>query len=52
MKFGWDEEMRLANVVKHGVDFTDACRLFEGPFMTMTDTAAITEKSESSPSGS
>lgn len=33
----WDEEKRLANVVKHGVDFTDACRLFEGPFMTMTD---------------
>jgi uncharacterized DUF497 family protein len=37
MKFEWDAEKRLANVVKHGVDFTDACRLFEGPFMTMTD---------------
>ena len=37
MKFEWDEEKRLANVVKHGVDFTDACRLFEGPFMIMTD---------------
>ncbi len=37
MKFEWDEERRLANVVKHGVDFTDACRLFEGPFMIMTD---------------
>jgi uncharacterized DUF497 family protein len=37
MKFEWDEEKRLANVVKHGVDFTDACRLFDGPFMLMTD---------------
>ena len=37
MKFEWDEEKRLANVVKHRVDFTDACRLFEGPFMTTTD---------------
>jgi uncharacterized DUF497 family protein len=37
MKYEWDDEKRLANVVKHGVDFADACRLFEGPFMIMTD---------------
>jgi len=30
MKFEWDEEKRLANVIKHDVDITDACRLFEG----------------------
>jgi uncharacterized DUF497 family protein len=37
MKFEWDEEKRLTNVVRHGVDFTDACRLFESPFVTMSD---------------
>ena len=37
MKFEWDEGKRLANVVKHGVDFADACRLFEGPFIIMAD---------------
>jgi uncharacterized DUF497 family protein len=30
MKFEWDEEKQLANVIKHGVDITDACRLFQG----------------------
>lgn len=37
VRFEWDEEKRLANVVKHRIDFTDACRLFEGPYMSMTD---------------
>ncbi|MCG6533761.1 MAG: BrnT family toxin [Syntrophales bacterium LBB04] len=37
MEFEWDEEKRLANVVKHGLDFTDAGRLFEDPFIVMTD---------------
>jgi uncharacterized protein len=26
----WDEDKRLANVLKHGVDFVDAARIFEG----------------------
>lgn len=32
MKFEWDEEKRLASIAKHGVDFSDACRLFRCPF--------------------
>ncbi len=37
MKFEWDDEKRLDNVAKHGIDFIDAARLFEGPFITMRD---------------
>lgn len=37
MKFEWDEEKRLVNMAKHGVDFSDACRLFETPFLTTPD---------------
>jgi len=37
MNFEWDEEKRLVNVTKHGVDFLDACKLFDGPFLTRED---------------
>lgn len=37
MKFEWDEEKRLANIAKHGVDFIDACRLFDAPFLNAPD---------------
>ncbi len=37
MKFEWDEEKRLANIAKHGIDFIDVCRLFDAPFLIAPD---------------
>jgi hypothetical protein len=37
MRFEWDEAKNAANIVKHGVDFVDACRIFEGPRLTELD---------------
>ena len=31
MLFEWDEIKRQTNLVKHGVDFRDAVRVFDGP---------------------
>jgi uncharacterized DUF497 family protein len=30
MTFGWDDAERLGNLAKHGIDFLDARRLFDG----------------------
>ncbi len=30
MDFEWDEAKRLANILKHGIDFDDAVRIFAG----------------------
>ena len=32
MTFVWDEEKARKNVVKHGIDFETACRVFGDPF--------------------
>jgi len=37
MTFEWDEEKRKANLVKHGVDFRRATRLFDGPTVEAVD---------------
>ena len=37
MRFIWDEPKRQANLHKHGVDFTDAERVFAGPTFTFED---------------
>jgi uncharacterized DUF497 family protein len=37
MQFVWDELKRQANLNKHGVDFTDAERVFAGPTFTFED---------------
>ena len=37
MRFIWDEPKRQANLNKHGVDFTDAERVFTGPTFTFED---------------
>ncbi|WOJ89074.1 BrnT family toxin [Methylocapsa polymorpha] len=34
MDFEWDEEKRLKNIEKHGVDFVDADILFDNPYLT------------------
>jgi uncharacterized DUF497 family protein len=31
MLFGWDESKRQTNLAKHGIDFRDALRVFDGP---------------------
>ena len=31
MLFEWDESKRQTNLVKHGIDFRDAIRVFDGP---------------------
>lgn len=41
MPFEWDENKRLKNIEKHGIDFADAVRIFDGSFVyTTQDTRA------------
>ena len=35
--FEWDPEKREANLRKHGIDFADAVRIFEGPVLERED---------------
>ena len=37
MRFEWDESKRESNIVKHGIDFLDAPRLFSAPMRTILD---------------
>ena len=30
IEFEWDEQKRLSNLEKHGIDFIRACQIFEG----------------------
>lgn len=34
MEFEWDENKNRANMAKHGIDFNDAIRAFDGPYLT------------------
>jgi len=36
----WHEPKRQSNLVKHGLDFADAARVFAGPTLTTEDTSA------------
>jgi hypothetical protein len=35
--FEWDEQRRLVNLAKHGIDFRAAARIFEGPTVEFPD---------------
>jgi uncharacterized protein len=35
--FEWDAAKNAANVAKHGIDFDDAVRIFEGPVLEQID---------------
>jgi uncharacterized DUF497 family protein len=35
--FDWDEDKRIANAQKHGIDFADAVAVFEGDTVTVED---------------
>ena len=37
VKFTWNESKRQANIVKHGLDFIDAERVFAGPMVLFED---------------
>lgn len=38
MKFEWNQNKRLKNVVKHGFDFADAPEIFKKPMVIRLDT--------------
>ncbi len=38
MSFEWDPAKARANLEKHGVDFEDAIRIFDGPTLEQEDT--------------
>jgi uncharacterized protein len=37
MEYEWDEAKRLANLRKHGINFTDAIAVFDGDVVTVED---------------
>lgn len=40
MQFVWDDEKRLANLSKHGLDFADAEQVFSNPLVVFEDMRA------------
>ncbi len=36
--YEWDEAKNAANIAKHGVSFSLAARIFDGPVLTLRDT--------------
>jgi uncharacterized DUF497 family protein len=37
MRYTWDEDKRRSNLESHGIDFTDAERIFDGPTLETED---------------
>lgn len=37
MEFRWDEDKRQSNILKHGIDFVDVEKVFEGATATIFD---------------
>lgn len=37
MEFVWDPRKNRGNIAKHGLDFEDAIRIFDGPTLEMLD---------------
>jgi len=37
MNFEWDENKNRSNILKHGIDFADIYRVFEGPMIVRVD---------------
>lgn len=38
IKFEWDETKNKSNVEKHGISFETACKMFQYPLYSITDT--------------
>ena len=43
VRFEWDEDKRLANIAKHGIDFEDAQDLFDGRAVVEFDSSYVFE---------
>ena len=37
MRFEWDENKRVSNIQKHGIDFVDVPRMYDWPVFTTLD---------------
>ncbi len=37
MRFEWDEQKRRSNILKHGIDFRDAWKVFNFPMLVALD---------------
>ena len=37
IEFEWDEQKRLSNLQKHGIDFVRACQIFDGSTVEFED---------------
>jgi uncharacterized DUF497 family protein len=37
MRYSWDKEKNRRNVIRHGIDFADAVRIFDGPTVEKVD---------------
>ena len=37
MRYTWDDAKRQSNLIKHGLDFSDAPKVFEGPLVLFED---------------
>ena len=37
MRYTWDETKRQTNLAKHGLDFADASKVFDGPLVLFED---------------
>ena len=37
MDFEWDPSKNAANIARHGIDFDEACRIFDGPTLEQVD---------------
>jgi len=37
MDYEWDEDKRQTNIVKHGIDFVAAVKIFDGRFIETVD---------------
>ena len=44
MEFEWDETKRSSNLAKHGIDFLDARRLFDGRPVVTSDSSRSQEQ--------
>ena len=44
MLFEWDESKRQTNLAKHGIDFRDAIRVFDGPVFESVSRRRVEER--------
>ncbi len=50
MEFEWDETKNRTNILKHGIDFETAMRIFDGAVLCDATAAGIMARTATSPS--